>query len=181
MITVEQLVIPASVDDDDAADFIADVDIHAKAEAEKYGHDELRLTPAEVLPWWQDAAAPRMLFGVKIDGQLVGRAMYKWLVSDPLTCWVAVDVVPAFRNRGIGSALLERLEQLARAGGSSAILVDDALDRPRVFDRFEASARGIRAHSRVEVGHLLEPLRGSRVHPVVHPVVGGWVDRHLDR
>ena len=122
MITVEQLVIPASVDDDDAADFITDVDIHAKAEAEKYGHDELRLTPAEVLLWWQDAASPRELFGVKVDGQLVGRAMYNRRLSDPTTCWVALDVLPEYRGRGIGSAIAERLEQVARSEGRSKMI-----------------------------------------------------------
>ena len=122
MITVEHLVVPASVDDDDAQDFIDNVDIHARAEAEKYGHDELRLTPAEVLLWWQDAASPRELFGVKVDGQLVGRAMYNRRLSDPTTCWVALDVLPEYRGRGIGSAIAERLEQVARSEGRSKMI-----------------------------------------------------------
>ena len=122
MITVEQLVVPASIDDADAADFIVNVDIHARGEAEKYGHDELRLTPAEVLPWWQSSANPRVLFGVKVDGQLVGRAMYSRRTADTETCWVAINVLPDYRNRGIGSALQHELERMARSEGRSKLI-----------------------------------------------------------
>jgi len=122
VITVKQLVVPASIEDDDADDFIVNVDIHAMAEAEKFGHDELRLTPAEVLLWWQDAASPRSLFGVKVDGELVARAMYTRRIAEPVTCWVAIDVLPSFHNRGIGSALQQRLEQLARSEGRSKLI-----------------------------------------------------------
>jgi len=75
-----------------------------------------------VLLWWHDPAVPHELFGVKVDGRLVGRAMYNRRLTDPTTCWVAIDVAPEFRGRGIGSAIAERLEQVARSEGRSKMI-----------------------------------------------------------
>jgi len=201
VITVEQLVVPASVQDDDAQDFIDNVDIHARAEAEKYGHDELRLTPAEVLPWWQDPASPRALFGVKVDGELVGRAMYNRRVTDPTTCWVAIDVVPEFRGRGIGSAIAERLQQFARSEGRSKMIgyVVSApsiggtrIDAPTGFGSLPADtdeARFLQKHGyRLEqvvrasrlvlpVDVAVEPPADYRVHHWVNTTPPQWLEQ----
>ena len=201
VIAVEQLVVPASVDDDDAQDFIDNVDIHARAEAEKYGHDELRLTPAEVLLWWQDPASPRALFGVKVDGELVGRAMYNRRVTDPTTCWVAIDVVPEFRGRGIGSAIAERLQQFARSEGRSKMIgyVVSApsiggtrIDAPTGFGSLPADtdeARFLQKHGyRLEqvvrasrlvlpVDVAVEPPADYRVHHWVNTTPPQWLEQ----
>lgn len=121
-ISVEELAVPASIASSDAADFAASVEIMAAVELEGYGHDELRMTPAEVLPIWQDAASPRRLFGVRIEGALVARAMYEVLLVDQATCWAMINVLPPYRNRGIGTAIADHLEQLARAAGRSKII-----------------------------------------------------------
>jgi hypothetical protein len=68
---IEELVIPQSMDDADAADFAASAEIMARLEAEGIGSDELHTDPSEDLPWWHFSAHPHRLFGVRVDGQLV--------------------------------------------------------------------------------------------------------------
>ena len=129
--SVEELVVPASMDRPDAADFAASVEIMAQSELEGYGHDELRMTPAEVLPSWQDAASPRRLFGVRIEGAIVARAMYHYIAGEPGTCWVMIAVLPAFRGRGIGTAIADHVEDLARQEGHTKVVsYDVATDAP---------------------------------------------------
>ena len=123
MIEVEELRIPARADAPDAADFAAAVDISVTVEAEGYRTDDLRLSPAETLPWWQDPSSPRRLFGVRLDGTLVARAMYDRLVTDPENAWAMVQVLAPYRNRGIGTALADAVEGHIRSEGRSKILV----------------------------------------------------------
>ena len=133
--TVEELVVPTTVNDSDAADFVANIEIINAVQAEACGHNDLDLAPVEMLPSWRNPASPRTLFGVHVDGQLVGRSMYARLLADPSTCWVSVGVLPAFRGRGIGSALLAALEAVARTQGSTRIFVEASeLARP-LFER----------------------------------------------
>lgn len=122
-IAIEEITIPASVATADAADFAAAVDIAMTVEAEGYSTDDLRLSAAESLPWWQDPSSPRRLFGVRVDGRLVARAMYDRLVTDPDNAWAMVQVLAPFRNRGIGTALADAIEGHVRAEGRSKILV----------------------------------------------------------
>lgn len=120
--SVEELVVPVSVDSADAADFIASSMIISQNEAEAYGHDDLRLTPNEVLPWWQDSGNPHRLFGVRVDGELVGCGVYEYLATDTESCWALVSVLTEHRNRGVGTAILDRIERVARSDGRGKIL-----------------------------------------------------------
>ena len=120
--TVEELVVPVSVDSADAADFAAGCTLINQNEAEAYGHDDLRLNPNEVLPWWQDSGNPHRLFGVRVDGELVGCGVYEYLVTDPAGCWALVSVLAQHRGRGVGSAIMNRIAEAARADGRSKIL-----------------------------------------------------------
>ena len=121
-ITVEQLVVPTTITADDAADFVANIDIINLVQAEACGHRDLDLVAEEMLPSWRNTSSPRTLLGVKVDGRLVGRAMYSRLLADPSTCWVSVGVIPAYRGRGIGTALADRLEAMARGEGRSKMI-----------------------------------------------------------
>lgn len=116
-ITVEEFVVPATADAADAVDFTASVDIRNVIEAEVYGTDDFWLAPAEILPHWQQSAGPTRLFGVRVDGKLAARLVYEWLADDATTAWLTVQVLPKFRRRGIGTALFEYGEQLARSEG----------------------------------------------------------------
>jgi len=168
--TVEELVVPTSMDQLDAADFAASVGIMAATELEGYGHDELRMTPAEVLPIWQDAANPRRLLGVRIDGALVARAMYEVLLTDAATCWAMVNVLPPFRGRGIGTAIATHLEELALSQGRSKIISyaiareadGERLEAPTGFGSLPLENAGVRFL--LHRGYTLEQVvRGSRL------------------
>jgi GNAT superfamily N-acetyltransferase len=123
--TVEELVIPSSVFDDDAADFVESVGVRNAVETAGYGTGDLAYTPAEVLPGWLDTEhAPRRLFGVRVDGALVSRGMYEsGTADDAKVGWAIVEVLPAFRGRGIGTAVAERIEQIARLDRRDRLLV----------------------------------------------------------
>jgi GNAT superfamily N-acetyltransferase len=200
VIDIEELVIPASIDAADAADFAEASILANDVEAETYGNDDLRLSPAEVLPWWQDPQSPRRLFGVRIDGRLVGRAMYDRLVSDPDTAWLMVSVLSPYRNRGIGTAMADAIEQHCRAEGRSKLLVytasadgpGDRIPSPTGFGGVPAGnpevrflvKRGYRLQQ-VERGSRLplpatlevpEPATGYRLHYWAGRTPQEWVD-----
>jgi GNAT superfamily N-acetyltransferase len=168
--TVDELVVPTTVDAPDAADFITCSSIINQNEAEAYGHDELRLTPAEVLPWWQDSGNPHRLFGVRIDGEIVGCGVYEYLASDTAGCWLLISVLPKHRGRGIGTALARHIEAQARADGRSKLLSyfpspkgpGDRVDAPTGFGSVPASNAEVRFA--VALGFRLEQVeRGSRL------------------
>ena len=122
-ITVEELVVPTTADAADAVDFATSVDIRNVIEAEVYGTNDFWLAPAEILPHWQQSAGPTRLFGVRVDGELVARLVYEWLADDQTTMWPTINVLPQFRRRGIGTALFEFAEQLARSEGRTKSIV----------------------------------------------------------
>ena len=122
---VEELTIPSTVYDDDAADFVESVAVRNAVEAAGYGTPDLAYTPAEVLPGWQDTEhSPRRLFGVRVDGTIVSRGMYeRGTAADARVAWAIVEVLPEYRGRGIGSAVADRIEQIARLDRRQRLLV----------------------------------------------------------
>jgi GNAT superfamily N-acetyltransferase len=123
--SIEELVIPAGIDDPDAADFIAAVDLRNAIEAEKYGTRDLALGADELLPGWHDPEhSPRRLFGVRVDGRLAARAYYERSVGEGASvAWVTAEVLPPFRGRGIGTLLADRVEGLASHDARDRVLV----------------------------------------------------------
>jgi GNAT superfamily N-acetyltransferase len=122
---VEELTIPDAIGDDDASDFIETIEVRNSIEAASYGTSELTMTAAETLPYWLDREhAPRRLFGVRVDGRIVGRAYYERNVADDdRVAWSTVEVLPEQRGRGIGTTLADTVEQLARSDSRQRLLV----------------------------------------------------------
>jgi len=124
---VEELVVPNTIDAADAADFVESTGIRNLIEALGYGTRELEMTPAETLPFFLDAEnSPRRLFGVREGSRLVGRGFYEANVGRPAgerVAWAAVEVLPEFRGRGIGTAIAERIETIARDDDRDRVLV----------------------------------------------------------
>ena len=151
-------------------DFAAAVDIMNRNESEAYGTDELSQFPNEVLPWWQDAANPHRLFGVRVDGALVGCASYEYLAADADSCWSRVNVLASSRGRGIGTALASFVGDLARRDGRRKIVAflpspdapGDRIDAPTGFGSVPAGNPEVRFALRH--GYRLEQVeRGSRL------------------
>jgi len=125
-VAVDEAVIPSSVDNPDAADFIESVRLHHAVEAVVYGTDDLTLSAREHLPYWRSTASPRRLFVVREGGRIVARAMYNTQLEDPTTVWTSLHVLPDARGRGVGSELAAHLEALARGEGRSKVIAHAA-------------------------------------------------------
>ena len=102
---IEELSIPATLDDPDAAGFIEMVGVRNAIETRLLGSDALACTPAELLPVYQaQEFEPSRIFVARVDGRMVGRAVLQWSIADGTTSsWVIAEVLEEFRRRGIGS------------------------------------------------------------------------------
>lgn len=120
--TIDELAIPESLDKPGGADFIEMTELRNQIEAETIGSRDLSYAPAELLPHWQDPYSPQRLLLARVDGQIVGRAVYEAPISPgSKEVWLEVEVLAPFRRRGIGSALYDAVLKLALEDGRSAI------------------------------------------------------------
>lgn len=121
--TISPVVIPTSLESADATDFIAAIGVRNAVEADSYGTDELTFSPAEMLPRWLDKHKKHWMFAAKLDGRVVGRGAIDALLEEPETCWLSVQVVPERRGLGIGTALADAVENVAREDGRTKMIV----------------------------------------------------------
>jgi GNAT superfamily N-acetyltransferase len=118
--TISELIVPDSIDSPDAEDFIGMAEVRSAVEAEQRGAAGEVSTAEEMLPNWKDETSPMSGLVAKVGGRVVGRGSLA-LPVDAGECWAAVAVLPDFRSRGIGSALYEHLERMARDAGRTTI------------------------------------------------------------
>ncbi len=123
MFIIDEVALPATLDDASAPDFIASIELGNAVDALSYGTTELAYEPGEELPHYNDRYNPHRLFVARLDGVIVGRGVYETTTSDDMdSAWLTVGVHPDFRGRGIGTALAETLEQVATAEGKAKVL-----------------------------------------------------------
>jgi GNAT superfamily N-acetyltransferase len=117
---IGDLVIPTSVDSDDARDFVEMTRVRNEVRSEAAGCHDLDVTPEELLPSWRaQRFSPKRLLVARVANRVVARAVAELPPGSPVA-WVSVEVLRGFRHHGIGSALYERVER-------EAVLADRAV------------------------------------------------------
>lgn len=123
-IVVEELPIPSERSGTAWADFAQTVEVRNTVEELGYGTPDVRVTAETLLGWFQDPHSPHHLFAVRLDGRIVARGLYEHLAEgDTRACWVDARVLPAYRGRGIGTAIMDHVEARARAEGRTHAIV----------------------------------------------------------
>jgi GNAT superfamily N-acetyltransferase len=118
---IDEIRIPATDADPGMAEVRQFVAIRNAIEDAWIGGGVFDITPAEFLPGLLATSERRQrLFAGRIDGEFVGQAMLQWPVGVSTTVgWIFGGVLPAWRNRGLGTMLLDRAETAAREEGLS--------------------------------------------------------------
>lgn len=114
---IQRLRIPASMADDDGS-FAEMADVRNETEAAALGSTDLAIDAAGLLTEYQDRWFDRRIWVARMDSRIVGRAFVELpLEEGARIAVVEVEVLPAWRGRGIGSALIELGEaQVAETG-----------------------------------------------------------------
>ena len=114
--SIEELQIPEALDGQDGAAFSEMARVANDIEAAVIGNYDLASEPAELLPIYHNQYEPKRVFLARVDGQIVGRGIHELQSGDDVrSAWLHAEVLPEFRRRGIGAALYDRVEQIARS------------------------------------------------------------------
>ena len=122
--TIDKLEIPATLDGPGGADFIRSVEVGNEVEVIGYGTADVTYEPDEELPIFSNPHEPKHLLVARVDGVIVARGLCEVTIGDSAdTAWLTTEVLPEFRRRGIGAALADAVEELARSSGKSKAIV----------------------------------------------------------
>lgn len=179
-LTIDELPIPASLNGPGGADFAEMVALRNAIEVEILGTDDLNPTAKELLPFYHDAFAPKRLFLARIDGRIIGRAVYEWQPEQGATAaFLEVQVARDARRKGVGSALLDVIEGAASADGyrvfqswssHRAPATDDVLRPPTGFGAIDRDSPAV--GFALAKGYRIEQVeRMSRIDLPVDPAL----------
>ena len=122
--TIDELIIPLSLDAPGAADLVRAIEVGNAVEEIGYGTADLAFEPAEELPHLTDPHEPSRVLVARVDGEIVGRGLYQTQAGEGAdSAWLLAQVLPAHEGVGIGTGLMERLEAIAAADGKAKALV----------------------------------------------------------
>lgn len=119
--SIEPIRLPQDQDDPAWPGYAAWVELHNLVSAHVLGSDVAALVAVEVLPGLlDDKHQAKTLYVARLNDQIVAKGACFWSVeTESDVMWIDGAVHPDFRNRGIGTALFDRLEQDAAAQGKS--------------------------------------------------------------
>ena len=121
--TLTETEIPERLGDDELSrTFREMVDVRNEIEADAYGSRDLAYEAEELHPNWRDAHQPKRLLLARVEDRIVGRASLEVQINASMdVAWLLIEILPEFRGRGIGTAALERLVDMAIEGGQSVL------------------------------------------------------------
>jgi len=121
-LTITEMVVPASLDADDAADFHASVALSNAICRNDAGVSDLDATAEEQLPQWQDRTDfVNRTFLAREGETIVGAVTVGYGVAEPTSAELDLMVLPEHWGRGVETALLDFAEQEVRALGRKVI------------------------------------------------------------
>lgn len=124
-VQVEQLWVPDSLGDDDAADFLAVVDVARQVRIATWGNDDLAYSPEEFLESFDDPYERLVVLVARVDSRIVGRVGISMPLADNTdTAIVSLEILPECQGRGVGRELLEAAEQFARGELRRTLIVE---------------------------------------------------------
>lgn len=135
-LTITPLVVPDSLDDADAAEFLAYGELNRLICDEAVGLPDLAPDAAQMLPAWHDSTDMLQTgFVARADGRIVGMVTVSFAQEAEAHAAEIDLLVPAEHwGHGVEEALLSRAEDEARAHGRSVLQIW-SLHRPDEADR----------------------------------------------
>ena len=122
--TIEEVPLPDTLDSPGAAAFVRGLEVSNAVEAIGFGTDDLAYEPDEELPYWKNPHQPTRMVVARVDGEIVAEASYETQTADDADSgWLGVHVLPDFRGHGIGTALADEVERMAREDGKAKAIV----------------------------------------------------------
>ena len=167
--TIDEASIPRSLADDSDGVFAGMMAVRNAVEVAGYGIPEVAVSAEEMLPHYLDTTEPKRVLLARVDGAVVGRAVLESHLDDKEVGWLDVQVLPEFQRRGIGRALSDAVEAIARELGQSRLIIyavsadapGERLTAPTGFGSVPAGNREVRFL--LARGWTLEQVeRGSR-------------------
>lgn len=117
-LTITEVIVPASLADADAEDFLAAVELNNAVCVADTGVDDYDRTAAELLPMWKDRTDHvHRTFIARSREDILGAVALQYAVAEPTSIEVDLMVLPEHWSTGVGQALLDHAEQQARELG----------------------------------------------------------------
>jgi GNAT superfamily N-acetyltransferase len=126
--TIEELTLPDSIDAPGADSYVRAIEVRNAVDAIDFGTPDLAYEPEEELPYLKNPHQPTRLMVARVDDDIVARGTYETQIGEGAdTGWVNAQVLPEYRGRGIGTALVDALETMARDDGKAKVVSYSAI------------------------------------------------------
>lgn len=114
-LTITEIIVPASLDDAEAAGFLAAAELNNAVRLADSGLDDFARTAAEMLPLWKDRTDDvHHGFIARSGDGILGAVILHAGVAEPTSVEVDLMVLPEHWSTGVGQALLDHAELQAR-------------------------------------------------------------------